>query len=151
MLAFCCNWCSYAGADLAGTSHFEYPPTIRTIRTMCSGRIDRDFVLEAFRMGAGMVLASGCHLPYDCHYISGNYKMKARMESLQKVLEKIGISRERLRIEWISAAEGLLFANLIKEMTQQMEDLGIDRIKAENAKARPIIEKMLARKRAKSN
>ena len=149
ILAFCCNWCSYAGADLAGTSHFEYPPTIRTIRTMCSGRIDRDFVLEAFRMGAGMVLASGCHLPYDCHYISGNYKMKARMESLQKVLEKLGVSRGRLRIAWISAAEGLLFANLIKEMTQQMEDLGIEKIKAENAKARPIIEKMLARKRAK--
>ncbi|MDH5770655.1 MAG: hydrogenase iron-sulfur subunit, partial [Candidatus Bathyarchaeota archaeon] len=104
ILAFCCNWCSYAGADLAGTSRFEYPTTLRILRTMCSGRVDRDFVLEAFRMGAGMVLVAGCHLPYDCHYISGNYKMKARMESLQKVLEKLGVSRGRLRIAWISAA-----------------------------------------------
>jgi len=148
ILALCCNWCSYAGADLAGTSHFEYPSTIRIIRAMCSGRIDKDFVLEAFRMGAGMVLVAGCHLPYDCHYISGNYKMKARMETLQNILEKIGISRERLRIAWISAAEGLVFTNLVKEMTQQMEDLGIERIKAENAKAKPIIEGMLTRKKA---
>ena len=146
ILAFCCNWCSYAGADLAGTSRFEYPPTLRILRTMCSGRVDRDFVLEAFRMGAGMVLVAGCHLPYDCHYISGNYKMKARMESLQKVLEKLGVSHGRLRIAWISAAEGLIFADLVKEMTQQMGDLGIDRIKAENDKIRPVLERMLSRK-----
>lgn len=146
ILGFLCNWCSYAGADLAGTSRFEYPPALRAIRVMCSGRVDRDFVLEAFRKGAGMVLVAACHLPTDCHYISGNWKMKARMEALQKVLEKIGVSPERLRIAYISAAEGLLFAELIEEMVQQMKDLGVERIKAENAKARPIIEGMLARK-----
>ncbi len=148
ILAFCCNWCSYAGADLAGTSHFEYPPTVRVIRVMCSGRVDKDFILEAFRRGAGMVLVAGCHPPYDCHYIDGNLKMKARMDPLRKILEKIGISPERFRIAWISASEGLVFANLIKEMTQQMKDIGIERIKAENAKARPFIERMLARKGA---
>jgi len=146
IITFACNWCSYAGGDNAGTSRMQYPPNVRLIRTMCSGRVDRDFVLEAFRMGAGMVLVAGCHLPYDCHYISGNYKMKARIESLQKVLEKLGVSRGRLRIAWISAAEGLVFANLVKEMTQQMGDLGIDRIKAENDKIRPVLERMLSRK-----
>jgi F420-non-reducing hydrogenase iron-sulfur subunit len=113
---------------------------------MCSGRVDRDFVLEAFRKGAGMVLVAACHLPNDCHYISGNWKMKTRIEALQNMLEKLGISRERLRIAYISAAEGLIFANLIKEMAQQLKDLGTERIKAENAKALPIIENMLARK-----
>ncbi len=78
ILAILCNWCSYAGADLAGTSRFEYPPSVRAIRVMCSGRVDRDFILEALRLGAGMVLVGACHLPYDCHYISGNYKMKER-------------------------------------------------------------------------
>jgi heterodisulfide reductase subunit A len=146
IMAFLCNWCSYAGADLAGTSRFEYPPLVRAIRVMCSGRVDRDFVLEAFRLGAGMVLVGACHLPTDCHYISGNWKMKARMEVLQNMLEKIGISKERLRVAYISAAEGLIFSNLIKEMAQQLEDVGEEKIKAENIKAKPIIENMLARK-----
>jgi len=146
IMAFLCNWCSYAGADLAGTSRFEYPTLVRAVRVMCSGRVDRDFVLEAFRKGAGMVLVAACHLPTDCHYISGNWKMKTRIEALQNMLEKLGISRERLRIAYISAAEGLIFANLIKEMAQQLEDLGAERINAENAKALPIIENMLARK-----
>ena len=147
ILAFLCNWCSYAGADLAGTSRFEYPPTIRPIRVMCSGRVDRDFVLEAFRLGAGMVLVAGCHLPYDCHYISGNWKMKARMEALHKMLTKMGMSPERLRIEWISAAEGVKFAQVVTEMTEQMKALGKEKIKAENEKLRPFIEKMLAKKK----
>jgi len=146
IMTFLCNWCSYAGADLAGTSRFEYPTLVRAVRVMCSGRVDRDFVLEAFRKGAGMVLVAACHLPNDCHYISGNWKMKTRIEALQNMLEKLGISRERLRIAYISAAEGLIFANLIKEMAQQLKDLGTERIKAENAKALPIIENMLARK-----
>ncbi|MEM1785361.1 MAG: CoB-CoM heterodisulfide reductase HdrA2, partial [Candidatus Bathyarchaeia archaeon] len=120
ILAFLCNWCSYAGADLAGTSRFEYPPTIRPIRVMCSGRVDRDFVLEAFRLGAGMVLVAACHLPYDCHYISGNWKMKARMEALAPMLHKLGLSPERFRVEYVSAAEGVKFAELIKEMTEKM-------------------------------
>jgi heterodisulfide reductase subunit A len=148
ILGFLCNWCSYAGADLAGTSRFEYPPTIRAIRVMCSGRVDRDFVLEAFRLGAGMVLVAACHLPYDCHYISGNVKMKARMEALAKIFEKLGLSPERFRVEYVSAAEGVKFAGLIKEMTEQMETLGKDKIKAENEKLQPTLEKMLSRKGA---
>ena len=146
IIGFLCNWCSYAGADLAGTSRFEYPPTIRAIRVMCSGRVDRDFVLEALRLGAGMVLVGACHLPNDCHYISGNWKMKTRIEALQGMLQKLGMSPERLRIAYVSAAEGLIFSNLIKEMTRQMEDLGHDKIKAENTKLRPVITNMLARK-----
>jgi len=149
ILAFLCNWCSYAGADLAGTSRFEYPPTIRPIRVMCSGRVDRDFVLEAFRLGAGMVLVAACHLPYDCHYISGNWKMKARMEALAPMLHKLGLSPERFRVEYVSAAEGVKFAELIKEMTEKMRMLGKDRIKAENEKLRPVLENMLKRKQQK--
>jgi heterodisulfide reductase subunit A len=146
ILAFLCNWCSYAGADLAGTSRFEYSPTIRAIRVMCSGRVDRDFILEAFRLSAGMVLVGACHLPYDCHYISGNYKMKARMDALAPMLNKLGLSPERLRVEYVSAAEGVKFAEVIREMTAQMQALGKEKIKAENAKVKPILENMLKRK-----
>jgi heterodisulfide reductase subunit A len=146
ILGFLCNWCSYAGADLAGTSRFEYPPVIRPIRVMCSGRVDRDFVLEAFRQGAGMVLVGACHLPYDCHYISGNYKMKARMDALAPMLQKLGMSPDRFRVEYVSAAEGIRYAEIIKEMAAQMQALGNEKIKAENAKMRPILENMLKRK-----
>jgi heterodisulfide reductase subunit A len=149
ILAFLCNWCSYAGADLAGTSRFEYPPVIRPIRVMCSGRVDRDFILEAFRLGAGMVMVGACHLPYDCHYISGNYKMKARMDALAPMLQKLGMSPERFRVEYVSAAEGIRFAEIVKEITAQMQTLGGDKIKAENAKMRPILENMLKRKEQK--
>ncbi|MGB9676377.1 MAG: hydrogenase iron-sulfur subunit [Candidatus Bathyarchaeales archaeon] len=149
ILAFLCNWCSYAGADLAGTSRFEYPPTIRPIRVMCSGRVDRDFVLEAFRLGAGMVLVGACHLPYDCHYISGNWKMKARMDALAPMLHKLGLSPERFRVEYVSAAEGVKFAEIVMEMTAQMQALGKERIKAENEKLRPFLENMLKRKEKK--
>ena len=149
ILAFLCNWCSYAGADLAGTSRFEYPPVIRPIRVMCSGRVDRDFVLEAFRLGAGMVMVGACHLPYDCHYISGNYKMKARMDALAPMLQKLGMSPERLRVEYVSAAEGIKFAEVVKEITAQMQALGKEKIEAENAKMRPFLENMLKRKEQK--
>jgi heterodisulfide reductase subunit A len=146
ILAFLCNWCSYAGADLAGTSRFEYPPLIRPIRVMCSGRVDRDFILEAFRLGAGMVLVGACHLPYDCHYISGNYKMKARMDALAPMLQKLGLSPERFRVEYVSAAEGIKFAEVVTDMNEQLNALGEDRIKTENEKLRPILERMLRRK-----
>ena len=149
ILAFLCNWCSYAGADLAGTSRFEYPPSIRPIRVMCSGRVDRDFILEALRLGAGMVLVGACHLPYDCHYISGNYKMKARTDALKGMLTKLGMSPERFRVEYVSAAEGVHYAELIREIDAQMKALGKEKIKAENAKLRPIIENMLNRKKQK--
>ncbi len=146
ILAFLCNWCSYAGADLAGTSRFEYPPVIRPIRVMCSGRVDRDFVLEAFRKGAGMVLVGACHLPYDCHYISGNYKMKARMDALAPMLQKLGMSPERLRVEYVSAAEGVRFADTVRDMTASLYKLGKEKIKAENAKLKPFMDNMLKRK-----
>jgi len=148
ILGFLCNWCSYAGADLAGTSRFEYPPTLRAIRVMCSGRVDRDFVLEALRLGAGMVLVGACHLPYDCHYISGNVWMTKRMQALGGMLQKLGLSPERFRVEYVSAAEGVKFSELIREMTEQMNALGKDKILAENAKLRPVMEKMLAKKKS---
>lgn len=146
IMGFLCNWCCYAGADLAGTSRFEYPPHIRVIRVMCSGRVDRDFILESFRLGAGMVFVGACHLPTDCHYISGNWKMKTRMEALHRMLTKLGMTSERLRVAYVSAAEGLIFANTMKEMARQIEDLGEATVKAENAKLKPIIERMLTRK-----
>jgi len=149
ILAILCNWCSYAGADLAGTSRFEYPPIIRPIRVMCSGRVDRDFVLEALRLGAGMVLIGACHLPYDCHYISGNWKMKARMDALAPMLQKLGLSPERFRVEYVSAAEGVKFAEVVREMTEQLHALGRDKILAENVKLRPVLENMLKRKEKK--
>ncbi|UCE29814.1 MAG: hydrogenase iron-sulfur subunit [Candidatus Bathyarchaeota archaeon] len=148
ILGFLCNWCSYAGADLAGTSRFEYPPNLRAVRVMCSGRVDRDFVMEALKLGAGMVLVGACHLPYDCHYISGNVAMKKRMEALGKMLEKLGLSPERFIVEYVSAAEGVKFAGLIKEMVENMKSLGKGKIKAENEKLRPMLEKMLSRKKA---
>ncbi len=146
ILAFLCNWCSYAGADLAGTSRFEYPTNIRPIRVMCSGRVDRDFILEAFRLGVGVVLVAACHLPFDCHYISGNYKMKARMDALTPMLQKLGMSPERLRVEYVSAAEGVKFAEIVRDMASQLNALGKDKVLAENAKLRPFMENMLKRK-----
>jgi heterodisulfide reductase subunit A len=147
ILGFLCNWCSYAGADLAGTSRFEYPPTLRPIRVMCSGRVDRDFVLEAFRLGAGMVLVAACHLPYDCHYISGNWRMKERMEVLTRMLTRLGLSPERFRVDYISAAEGVKFAEVITEMTGKLKELGRERIMAENQKLKPVLDRMLSRKK----
>jgi coenzyme F420-reducing hydrogenase delta subunit len=134
------------GGGFGGKMQVEYPPTIRPIRVMCSGRVDRDFVLEAFRLGAGMVLVGACHLPYDCHYISGNWKMKARMDALAPMLHKLGLSPERFRVEYVSAAEGVKFAEVVREMTEQMRALGKDRIKAENEKLRPVLENMLKKK-----
>jgi heterodisulfide reductase subunit A len=147
ILAILCNWCSYAGADLAGTSRFEYPPSVRAIRVMCSGRVDRDFILEAFRLGAGVVMVGACHLPYDCHYISGNYKMKARTDALKGMLEKLGMSPQRFRVEYVSAAEGIHYAEVIREIDADMKALGKEKIQAENAKLKPIIENMLKRKK----
>jgi len=145
ILAILCNWCSYAGADLAGISRFDYPSTVRAIRVMCSGRVDKEFVLEALRLGAGMVLVGACHLPYDCHYINGNYKMKARTDALKGMLIKLGMSPERFRVEYVSAAEGIRYAEVIKEIDADRKTLGIDKIKAENAKLKPIMEHLLRR------
>ena len=146
ILVFCCNWCAYAGGDLAGISRYQIKPHFRVIRTMCSARVDPEWIMEAFRLGAGMVMVGACHLPYDCHYISGNWKMKSRMEALAPMLQKLGLSQERFRVEYVSAAEGVKFAEVVKEMTEQMMALGKERIEVENEKLRPILEKMLKRK-----
>jgi len=122
ILAFLCNWCGYAGADLAGVSRFQYPTTVKIIRVMCSGRVDPAFILKAFEQGIDGVLVCGCHIG-DCHYIDGNEKAQVRIENTKKMLELIGINPERLRLEWVSAAEGLKFANLVKEFTEKLEEL----------------------------
>ncbi|MCS7096121.1 MAG: hydrogenase iron-sulfur subunit [Nitrososphaerota archaeon] len=124
IVGFLCNWCSYAGADLAGVSRIQYPPNIRVIRVMCSGRIDPVFILEAFKNGADGVLVSGCHLPSDCHYLSGNFKALRRVTLLRRVIKEFGIEPERLRLEWISASEGDKFAAVVRDMVEQIKKLG---------------------------
>ena len=123
IIAFLCNWCTYAGADLAGTSRMQYPPNTRTIRVMCSGAVDPTLVLEAFRDGADAVLIGGCH-PGDCHYQNGNYKTRKRVFLLKGLMQQLGIEEERLRLEWISAAEGAKFADTVREYTEQIRSLG---------------------------
>ncbi|RLG72669.1 MAG: methyl-viologen-reducing hydrogenase subunit delta [Methanobacteriota archaeon] len=123
IIAFLCNWCSYAGADLAGTSRIQYPPNVLVIRTMCSGRVEPEFVLRAFSMGADGVLICGCH-PGDCHYSTGNYKTWRRTYLLRKLLEQLGIEPERLKLRWISASEGELFAETVREMVEEIKKLG---------------------------
>lgn len=123
IVGFLCNWCSYAGADLAGVSRIQYPPNLRIVRVMCSGRVDPVFILEAFKIGADGVLVGGCH-PGDCHYLSGNFKLQRRILMLKKLLEQFGIEPERLRLEWVSASEGDRFAAVIREMTEEIRKLG---------------------------
>lgn len=124
IVGFLCNWCAYAGADLAGVSRMQYPPNIRIIRVMCSGRVDPSFILEALKEGADGVLVAGCHLPSDCHYISGNFKALRRIKLLKKVLEQFGIEPERVRLEWISASEGDKFATVVKDMVERIQKIG---------------------------
>lgn len=128
IVSFLCNWCSYTGADLAGTSRMTYAPNIRVIRVMCSGRVDPTFVLTAFREGADGVMICGCH-PGDCHYHEGNYKCLRRYHLLQKYIQQMGIHKDRLRLAWISASEGKQFAQLADEMTEQVTALGPCEIK----------------------
>jgi len=123
ILGIFCNWCSYTGADLAGTSRTKYPPNLRIIRVMCSGRVDPQFILKAYEDGADGVLVAGCH-PGDCHYIEGNYKTQGRMPLLHKTLEQLGIEKERFRLEWISASEGDIVAKVAEEMTDAIRKLG---------------------------
>jgi F420-non-reducing hydrogenase iron-sulfur subunit len=123
IVAFCCNWCSYAGADLAGTSRMQYAPNIRVIRVMCSGRVNPLFVLKALSIGADGVLVLGCH-PGDCHYIEGNYKAMRRFPLLKKMLKQFGIEEERVRLEWVSASEGARFAEVTNDFTQTIRTLG---------------------------
>jgi F420-non-reducing hydrogenase iron-sulfur subunit len=123
VIGFLCNWCSYAGADVAGTSRMDYPPNIRIIRVPCSGRVDPLFVLKCFQAGADGVLVSGCH-PGDCHYTDGNYHARRRFALLRDFLDYLGIAKERLRVEWVSASEGQRFAELVSDFTAELVRLG---------------------------
>lgn len=127
ILVFCCNWCSYAGADLAGVSRFQYPPNIRIVRVMCSGRVEPRFILRALRDGIDGVLVTGCHIG-DCHYITGNEYTRDRMAHLETLLIKMGIEKERFQLHWISASEGKQFAELITEFTEGVKKVGPSKI-----------------------
>ena len=123
IIGFCCNWCSYAGADLAGVSRQQYPPNLRIIRVMCSGMVHPNLIIDALTKGADGVLICGCH-PGDCHYLEGNLKAENRKEAIELMLEDFGIEPERFRLEWVSASEGPRFAEVIREMTETVRALG---------------------------
>jgi len=123
IVGFLCRWCAYLGADLAGTSRLQYPANLTSIRVMCSGRVDPAFVLQALADGADGVLIAGCH-PGDCHYQSGNYRALARYSLLLQMLQQFGVEKERVRLEWVSAAEGEKFASVVREMTDDLRRLG---------------------------
>lgn len=124
IIAFLCQWCGYAGADMAGTSRLKYPPSIVSIQVPCSGRIKMEQVLEALRKSDGVLLA-GCHVPNDCHYVSGNFKCLKRVTLLKNFLKQMGINPARVRLEWISATEGRKFARVVREFTRELEELGL--------------------------
>ncbi len=123
ILTFCCNWCSYAGADLAGVSRQQYPPNLRIIRVMCSGMVHPNLVIDALTKGADGVLICGCHIG-DCHYLEGNVKAENRKEAIELMLEDFGLEPERFRLEWVSASEGPRFAEVAREMTETVRALG---------------------------
>jgi F420-non-reducing hydrogenase iron-sulfur subunit len=128
IIGFCCNWCSYAGADLAGTSRYEYPPNIRLIRVMCTQMIPPWLVVDSLTKGADGVLITGCH-PGDCHYVDGNLKAERRVDALRVMLQDMGLEPERLRLEWVSAGEGEKFARVVREFTDQVRRLGPNQFK----------------------
>lgn len=123
LVGFLCNWCSFAGADMAGTSRLSYPAAIRIIRVPCTGRVDPLFVAKAFQRGTDGVLVAGCH-PGDCHYAEGNYHLRRRYALLRELVEFLGIERERFHLEWVSASEGKKFARVVAEFTAQVAALG---------------------------
>ena len=123
IVAFLCNWCSYAGADLAGTSRMEYPANVKAVKVMCSGRVNPMLIVNAFQRGADAVLISGCH-PGDCHYTHGNYFARRRFQIMRRVLEFIGIHPARIRMSWVSAAEGKKFTEVINEVVADLKSIG---------------------------
>ncbi len=123
IIAFLCNWCTYTGADLAGTSRLQYPPNIRVIRTMCSGAVDPVYVLKPLLDGADGILIGGCH-PGDCHYQTGNYKTRRRYVALQEILKTAGFDQRRVWLQWISASEGQKFAETVTQMVNAIKELG---------------------------
>ena len=123
IVAFCCNWCSYAGADLAGTSRTQYPTNVRIIRVMCSGMVHPNVIINTLTKGVDGVLMCGCH-PGDCHYIEGNLKAQARAEAIELMLEDLGFELERFQLEWVSASEGKKFAEVVTAMVDTIKELG---------------------------
>ncbi|MHA1219476.1 MAG: hydrogenase iron-sulfur subunit [Candidatus Heimdallarchaeaceae archaeon] len=123
IIGFLCSWCSYAGADLAGTSRIQYPHNVKIIKVMCSGRVNPMYIINAFQQGADGVLVSGCH-PGDCHYTHGNYLARRRIATMKKLLEFLGIEPDRVRMTWVSAAEGRKYADVVRELTDDIKKLG---------------------------
>ena len=123
IIAFCCNWCSYAGADLAGVSRLQYPPNMRVVRVMCSGMVHPNLVIDALTKGADGVIICGCHIG-DCHYLEGNLKAESRKDAIELLLEDFGLEPERFRLEWVSASEGPRFAEVMRDMTETVRALG---------------------------
>lgn len=123
IIAFLCNWCSYAGADLAGVSRIQYPPNIRVVRVPCSGRINPFYILKSLQQGWDGVLVSGCH-PGDCHYLTGNYYARRKFAILKRLLEYVGIEEGRIHFSWVSAAEGEKFSSVVREVTESVKRLG---------------------------
>lgn len=135
IVGFACQWCTYAGADLAGNLRAKYPPSIKLIKVPCSGRVEPEYIMEAFANGADGVLVGGCHFG-DCHYKTGNYKTANRMKILSKLLEDSGFESKRFRLEWISGAEGYRFAEVVEEFTKELQDLGPNPLKGGNGHGR---------------
>ncbi|HUL40176.1 MAG TPA: hydrogenase iron-sulfur subunit, partial [Methanomassiliicoccales archaeon] len=134
IIVFLCNWCSYAGADLAGVSRYQYPTNIRTVRVMCSTRVSPHIVLELLKDGADGVIVSGCHIG-DCHYINGNYYTEKRVELAQRLLKMTGLQPERLRLDWVSASEGERFSHLITDFVAKLKELGPNPVTKDEALA----------------
>jgi F420-non-reducing hydrogenase iron-sulfur subunit len=130
IVAFLCHWCTYTGADLAGTTRQQYPPNVRVVHLMCSGAVDVVYVMKALMDGADGVIIGGCH-PGDCHYQSGNYKARRRVAILKSILSEFGIPEERVTLKWISASEGRLFAETVREVTAKIAALGPSEFKRE--------------------
>jgi F420-non-reducing hydrogenase iron-sulfur subunit len=139
IVAFLCNWCSYAGADLTGTTRTHYPPTVKVIRVMCTGRVNPLFVAQVLRKGADGVLISGCH-PGECHYMKGNFLARRRFLIMKNLLEFIGIDPQRIRMSWVSASEGKKFADVITEVTEEIKKLGPLQSFKENVNGHPKTE-----------
>jgi len=147
IIGFLCNWCSYAGADLAGVSRIQYPPNIRIVRLMCSGRVDPVIVLETLAEGVDGVLVAGCHIG-DCHYISGNVQAEQKMKMLKKLIAQTGLETGRLRLEWVSASEGARFAEIVKEFTNQLRKLGPSPLSGDSPDPRIMADIQAAKKAA---
>ena len=149
IIGFLCNWCSYAGADLAGVSRIQYPTNLRVIKVMCSGRIEPGMVLNFLENGADGVLITGCHIG-DCHYITGNLHTRRKYSLLQKLIAKTGLEPRRVRLEWNSAAEGQRFANLVREFTEQIKAIGPSPLKTQSPDPHALLNVQAAKEAADS-